>query len=130
VRCLKIKPRSHDTSSIGISDVRNPEFIKDARERKLLAIGQVTRQVAAKVLQFCEQARKANEIQLLIGVKHRETFQDNYLRPLMAKGWLAITIPSKPKSRLQTTTRPNGTPLHSTQFAFPFRQPSFVTSRN
>jgi len=38
---------------------------------------------------------------LLIGVKHRETFQDNYLKPLMAKGWLAMTIPDKPQSRLQ-----------------------------
>jgi hypothetical protein len=63
--------------------------------------GQVTGQVAAKVLQFCEQARKANEIQVLIGVKHRETFQDNYLKPIMAKGWLAMTIPDKPQSRLQ-----------------------------
>ena len=87
----------------------HPEFIKEARERKLLATGQVTGQVAGqvtgqvavKVLQFCEQARKANEIQLLIGVKHRETFQDNYLKPLMAKGWLAMTIPDKPQSRLQ-----------------------------
>ena len=77
----------------------------EVEERKHTATGQVagqvTGQVAAKVLQFCEQARKANEIQLLIGVKHRETFQDNYLKPIMAKGWLAMTIPDKPQSRLQ-----------------------------
>jgi len=32
-------------------------------------------------------------------VKHRETFQDkdNYFKPLMAKGWLAMTIPDKPQ---------------------------------
>jgi ATP-dependent DNA helicase RecG len=60
----------------------HPDFIKDARERKLPATGQVTGQVAAKIFQFCELARKANEIQSLTGVKHRETFQDNYLKPL------------------------------------------------
>jgi ATP-dependent DNA helicase RecG len=26
---------------------------------------------------------------------------NNYLRPLIAKGWLAPTIPEKPRSRLQ-----------------------------
>jgi hypothetical protein len=25
----------------------------------------------------------------------------NYLKPIMAKGWLAMTIPDKPQSRLQ-----------------------------
>ena len=76
-------------------------FIKEAEDRKHHATGQVTGQVAVKVLKFCEQPRKASEIQSLIGVKHRETFQDNYLKPLMSKGWLAMTIPDKPKSRLQ-----------------------------
>jgi ATP-dependent DNA helicase RecG len=79
----------------------HPEFIKEAKERKRLATGQVTGQVATAVLQFCEHPRKASELQTLVGVKHRETFQDNYLKPLMAKGWLAMTIPDKPKSRLQ-----------------------------
>jgi ATP-dependent DNA helicase RecG len=79
----------------------HPTFIKEAEDRGRLATGQVTGQVAADVLQFCEQPRKASEIQVLVGVKHRETFQDNYLKPLMAKGWLAMTIPDKPKSRLQ-----------------------------
>ena len=36
------------------------------------------------------------------------------------KDWLAPGHPA----------RPNGTPLHSAQFAAPFRQPSFVTPQN
>ena len=79
----------------------HPTFVKEAKDQKRQATGQVTGQVATDVLQFCEQPRKASEIQTLVGVKHRETFQDNYLKPLMAKGWLAMTIPDKPKSRLQ-----------------------------
>ena len=79
----------------------HPTFIKEAKARQRQATGQVTGQVAIEVLQFCEQPRKASEIQKLVGVKHRETFQNNYLKPLMAKSWLAMTIPDKPKSRLQ-----------------------------
>jgi ATP-dependent DNA helicase RecG len=83
----------------------HPEFIKEARERKRLATGQVTDQVTgqvvAQILQFCEQPRKAGEIQALVGVKHRQTFRENYLNALIGKGWLGRTIPDKPKSRLQ-----------------------------
>ena len=79
----------------------HPEFIKEARERKRLATGQVTGQVAVQILRFCEQPRKAGEIQSLVGVKHRQTFHENYLNALIGKGWLGRTIPDKPQSRLQ-----------------------------
>ena len=83
----------------------HPHFIREAEERKR----QTTGQVAAGVLRFCQQPRKASEIQPLVGVKHRETFQDNYLKPLIAKGWIALTIPEKPTSRLQRyQTTPEG----------------------
>jgi ATP-dependent DNA helicase RecG len=68
---------------------------------KLLATGQVTGQVAVQILRFCEQPHKAGEIQSLVGVKHRQTFRENYLNALIGKGWLGRTIPDKPKSRLQ-----------------------------
>ncbi|MEW5806140.1 MAG: Fic family protein [Acidobacteriota bacterium] len=63
--------------------------------------GQVTGQVAEQVLRFCQTPRKASEIQELLGLRHRETFTNNYLRPLLEKGWLERTIPDKPRSRLQ-----------------------------
>ena len=76
----------------------HPQFIKEAEERiRQAAPGQV----AAQVLQFCEQPRKAGEIQNLLGVRHRQTFRENYLNVLLDKGWLARTIPDKPQSRLQ-----------------------------
>ena len=34
-------------------------------------------------------------------MRHRETFQRNYLDKLLEDGWLVRTIPEKPKSRLQ-----------------------------
>ncbi len=63
--------------------------------------GQVTGQVAAKVLIFCRSPKKASEIQKLLGKKHRETFLKNYLKPLLASGWIVRTIPDKPTSRNQ-----------------------------
>ena len=63
--------------------------------------GQVTGQVTARLLAFCSQPKRASEIQSAIGIKHRETFVNNYLNPLLVKGWLERTNPDKPRSRLQ-----------------------------
>jgi hypothetical protein len=41
------------------------------------------------------------EIQEIIGIKHRETFQRNYLDLLLEQGLLVRTIPDKPQSRFQ-----------------------------
>lgn len=62
---------------------------------------QVTRQVASQVLVFCQEPRKAHDIRVLLGLKDRETFQNNYLRPLIQEQLIALTIPDKPQSRLQ-----------------------------
>ena len=63
--------------------------------------GQVTGQVAANVLSYCQEPRTAKEIQSLVSIRHRETFLENYLNPLLKKGWLKRTVPGKPTSRLQ-----------------------------
>jgi len=36
-----------------------------------------------------------------LGLKHRATFQENYLRPALESGLVEYTIPDKPNSRLQ-----------------------------
>jgi len=66
-----------------------------------MATEQLTGQVAVRVLRFCEQPRKAGEIQALFRLQHRRTFRENYPNALIAKNWLERTIPDKPKSRLQ-----------------------------
>jgi len=62
---------------------------------------QVTAQVTAQVLKFCQEPHKSSEIMSLIGLKHWKTFQANYLNPLLQQGLLAMTIPEKPTSRKQ-----------------------------
>jgi ATP-dependent DNA helicase RecG len=66
--------------------------------------GQVTGQVEAwigKVLTACLEPRKSSEIQQIVGIKHRETFQRNYLDQLLDGGLIERTIPDKPQSRMQ-----------------------------
>jgi ATP-dependent DNA helicase RecG len=76
----------------------HPQYIKEAEQRRRQA---ATSQVAVQVLQFSEQLRKAGEIQELLGVKHRQTFRENYPDVFLDKGWLTRTISDKLQSRLQ-----------------------------
>ena len=54
-----------------------------------------------QVLIHCEEPRTGRNIQELLGLKHRETFLDNYLKPLLKSGWIEMTIPDKPTSSKQ-----------------------------
>lgn len=47
------------------------------------------------------EPRKLAEIQAIIGLKHRETFLNNYIKPLLKEGVLSLTIPDKPQSSKQ-----------------------------
>ena len=64
-------------------------------------VGQVTGQVVGQVLIHCEEPRTGRDIQELLGLKHRETFLNNYLKPLLKSGWIKMTIPDKPTSSKQ-----------------------------
>jgi predicted HTH transcriptional regulator len=61
---------------------------------------QVTPQVAT-LLEAARQPRSRIELQRIVGLKDRAHFQRAYLEPLLAAGWLEMTIPDKPRSRLQ-----------------------------
>lgn len=72
-----------------------------ARSRTEQVTEQVSEQVAVRILEYCCQPQRAKEIQELVGLRSRETFRANYLRPLVDGGWLAMTVPDKPHSRNQ-----------------------------
>lgn len=70
--------------------------------------GQVTRQVTGQVAEWiihaldaCATPQKSSDIQKIVGIKHRETFQRNYLDQLLEAKLIERTIPEKPNSRLQ-----------------------------
>ena len=67
-------------------------------------VEQVTGQVERwklDLLKACIEPKKGTEIQKIIGIKHRETFQRNYLDILLKQGLLVRTILDNPRSRFQ-----------------------------
>ncbi len=77
--------------------------------RRKVLIGQVTGQVTgqvdpwiSRVLDACSRSPlKSREMQDIAGIRHRETFQRNYLDLLLEHNLIERTIPDKPRSRLQ-----------------------------
>lgn len=67
----------------------------------LISIKDITPQVKEllKVLETLELSRQ--EIQDKLGLKDRKSFADRYLNPALEQGFIEMTIPDKPKSRLQ-----------------------------
>ncbi len=66
--------------------------------------GQVTEQVTPEVqrLVACLVAPMSRaELQQALGLAHRDHFTQAYLAPALVDGWVAMTLPDKPKSRLQ-----------------------------
>ncbi|MBK2356466.1 Fic family protein [Francisella hispaniensis] len=70
-------------------------------EMLLISIKDITPQVKEllKVLETLELSRQ--EIQDKLGLKDRKSFADRYLNPALEQGFIEMTIPDKPKSRLQ-----------------------------
>lgn len=62
-----------------------------------------------------------SQLQTALGLKHRPTFKENYLKPALAERLIEMTVPDRPSSRLQKyrltdagrarlTTKRGGTP--------------------
>ena len=58
-------------------------------------------EIEEKILKFCKTAKSIKEIMGYIKYKNRRTFTLLYLRPLLEKGLLEMTIPEKPTSKNQ-----------------------------
>jgi hypothetical protein len=55
-----------------------------------------------KLLLSLQDGEKASgELRSILNIKHRPTFRDNYLHPALDAGFIEMTIPEKPSSRLQ-----------------------------
>jgi predicted HTH transcriptional regulator len=65
---------------------------------------QVTTQVAGQVvllLRAASEPATRESLQDATGLRNREHFRQTYMEPLVAAGWLELTVPDKPTSRLQ-----------------------------
>ncbi len=66
--------------------------------------GQVAGQVAAevmKILKTISGEMTRTEIQSVLDLKGRANFEERYLKPALSQGLVEMTIPNKPKSRMQ-----------------------------
>lgn len=57
--------------------------------------------VTMKIIEFCKQEKNIFEIMNYIGYKNRTRFRRDYIKPLVEKGMLKMTIPDKPTSKNQ-----------------------------
>ena len=54
-----------------------------------------------RIIHFCKEARTEKEIAGYCGYKNIDRFKRNYLKPLVEKEKIKMTIPDKPKSKNQ-----------------------------
>ena len=64
-------------------------------------IEQVTEQVQKLMDVITSEPKSANELMEHVGLKHKLTFRDNYLKPALELGLILMTVPDKPKSSKQ-----------------------------
>ena len=65
---------------------------------------QITAQVTTQVedlIKILSKEMDRQEIQDMLGLSHREHFRAKYLKPALEQGFIEMTIPDKPNSRLQ-----------------------------
>lgn len=62
---------------------------------------QVTEQVLKLINVMENDSLSTSELMILVGIKHRPTFRENYLLPAIRAGYVEMTIPEKPNSSKQ-----------------------------
>lgn len=74
------------------------------KEEKLSGAAQKTAQKEERInalLEYCKEPKDRDEMMKFLGIKHRTTFRNDYLNPLLNEGKIAMTIPGKPRSKKQ-----------------------------
>lgn len=80
------------------------QALQEARQTDQVS-DQVTDQVKALWKCLAKGPLKALECMKKLGLSHRPTFRQNYLQPAIQAGWVEMTLPDKPNSRLQRYRR-------------------------
>jgi len=89
---------------------KDPEIIEGDIFKITISVpgttGQVTEQVTGQVteqelLAFCSIPKSTKEIMGFLGLKHREHFREDILKPLLESKKLSMTVPEKPTSSKQ-----------------------------
>jgi len=54
-----------------------------------------------EILRLCRQERTLVELMNASGRRNRTKFRDSFIKPLLEEGFMVLTIPGKPRSRMQ-----------------------------
>ena len=76
-----------------------PEPIVPSRDQVGTKSGVSRGQV--KIIDMCCREKTLLELMNAVGRKNRSKFRDQFLKPLLEMGFIEMTIPDKPNSRLQ-----------------------------
>lgn len=83
-------------------------FEKNVSQKDLSDAAQKTAQKTAQksdkseaLIQYCREPRTREEMMEFLGIKHRTTFRNTYLKPLLETEKLFMTYPEKPRSKNQ-----------------------------
>lgn len=77
-----------------------PEWVSATDQVTPPGTGEVTGEVA-RLLGALQGEMKRTDLQEALGLKHEDHFRDAYLKPALDRGLIEMTIPDKPRSRLQ-----------------------------
>lgn len=72
--------------------------------KKLSDSAQKSAQKSEKIsalLEYCKEPGSRDEMMKFLGIKHRTTFRNDYLNPLLDEGKLLMTMPDKLQSKNQ-----------------------------
>jgi hypothetical protein len=105
---LELQPESGTQVAMQVTEQDNAllnSIIQKLKTTSMPTNMQVTTQVAMQVIKFLQkignQELTRQQIQELAKLENREHFRKAYLKPLLEAGYLEMTIPEKPNSRLQ-----------------------------
>lgn len=69
--------------------------------REAISSDQVSDQVKKLLRIFSGDSIAGSELMRILNLSHKPTFRMNYLRPAISQGFIEMTIPDRPNSRMQ-----------------------------
>lgn len=78
----------------------SPKDLSDAAQKTAQKTAQKNDKSEA-LIQYCHEPRTREEMMEFLGIKHRTTFRNTYLKPLLETEKLFMTYPEKPRSKNQ-----------------------------
>lgn len=84
-----------------INDKAQDEALYNKELNKIKAQDKAQDKIIGNIINYCQKEKTIFEIMNYVGFKNRTRFGRDYIKPLVKKGILKMTIPDKPTSKYQ-----------------------------